>query len=42
MPAIDLKRRLLALFALLMLALTFAWNPLPGASLAETIQQWKQ
>src|SRR5215470_13081448 len=29
-PALDLKRRVLAIFGLLMLILTFSYNPLPG------------
>jgi len=29
-PALDLKRRLLAVFGLLMLVLTFSYSPLPG------------
>lgn len=30
-PPLDLKRRLLAVFGLIMLILTFSYNPLPGA-----------
>lgn len=33
-PPLDTKRRLLALFGLLMLILTFAYDPLPGSGLA--------
>jgi membrane-associated protease RseP (regulator of RpoE activity) len=36
-PELDGKRKLLALFALVMLVLTFAYNPLPGGSLRDLL-----
>ena len=38
-PDLDLKRRLLAVLGLLMLVLTFSYNPLPGG-LGDFLQQW--
>lgn len=38
-PPLDLKRRLLAVFGLLMLILTFSYDPLPGG-LQDFLQQW--
>jgi membrane-associated protease RseP (regulator of RpoE activity) len=37
-PELDRKRKLLALFALLMLVLTFAYNPLPGSGWADILK----
>jgi len=39
-PALDLKRRLLAIFGLLMLVLTFSCNPLPGSGIWDLIQEY--
>src|SRR5215470_1078435 len=39
-PALDLKRRVLAIFGLLMLVLTFSYNPLPGSGIWDLIQEW--
>ncbi|HEY6249496.1 MAG TPA: site-2 protease family protein [Candidatus Angelobacter sp.] len=38
-PDLDLKRRVLAVFGLLMLVLTFSYNPLPGG-LGDFLQHW--
>ena len=38
-PPLDLKRRLLAVFGLIMLVLTFSYNPLPGA-IRDVLDQW--
>ena len=40
-PGLDMKRKLLAAFALLMLMLTFAYAPLPGTGLRDVIQQYR-
>ena len=39
-PGLDLKRRLLALFGLLMLVLTFSYNPLMLGSFRDLVHQW--
>jgi membrane-associated protease RseP (regulator of RpoE activity) len=36
-PALDAKRRWLAVFGLLMLVLTFAYSPLPGSGIADLL-----
>jgi hypothetical protein len=41
-PDLDGKRKLVAIFGLLMLVLTFAYNPLPGNGLGNIIQQFRQ
>ncbi len=40
-PELDGRRKLVALFGLLMLALTFAYNPLPDSGLLKLISGWK-
>jgi membrane-associated protease RseP (regulator of RpoE activity) len=41
-PGLDNKRKLLAVFGLLMLILTFAYAPLPGSGIGNIIQQYRQ
>jgi membrane-associated protease RseP (regulator of RpoE activity) len=41
-PGLNGKRTLLAAFGLLMLILTFAYNPFPGSSLPELLQQFRK
>lgn len=41
-PGLDGKRKLLALFALLMMVLTFSFAPLPGTGLRDIVMGWQQ
>ena len=40
-PELDTKRKLLAVFALIMLVLTFAYAPLPGTGIHDIIEQYR-
>jgi membrane-associated protease RseP (regulator of RpoE activity) len=41
-PGLDNKRKLLAIFGLVMLVLTFAYSPLPGNGIGNIIHQFRQ
>jgi membrane-associated protease RseP (regulator of RpoE activity) len=41
-PGLDWKRKLLALFAVLMMVLTFSYAPLPGTGIKNIVSEWRQ
>jgi membrane-associated protease RseP (regulator of RpoE activity) len=41
-PGLNMKRKLLAVFALLMMLLTFSYAPLPGTGIRDIVAEWRQ